>query len=101
MMQIRRVKLNSLFTITFLLLALPALLHAETKDFYFPEVRIDINIEKDGSFVLDEYRTYDFQGRFSWASLWIPLRVIRQGYDYSVGIEDFSIMDAQGGLLQT
>ncbi len=101
MMQKRPAKLISLFTMSFLLLALPALLHAETKNFYFPEVRIEVNVEKDGSFVVDEYRTYDFQGRFSWASLWIPLRVNRQGYDYGIGIEDFSITDDQGGALQT
>ena len=72
-------KYSPLFIILFLFMALPALLHAETKNFYFPEVRIDINVEQDGSFVFDEYRTFDFQGRFSWASLWIPLRVNRQG----------------------
>jgi len=46
-------------------LALPA--KAESKNFYFPKVHIDIQIAKDGSFVVDEFRTYAFQGRFSWA----------------------------------
>lgn len=101
MTQNRPAKLIFLLTISFLLLALPALLHAETKNFYFSEVRIEVNVEKDGSFVVDEYRTYDFQGRFSWASLWIPLRVDRQGYGYGIGIEDFIITDDQGGALQT
>jgi uncharacterized membrane protein len=101
MTQNRPAKLISLLKISFLLLALPALLHAETKNFYFPEVRIEVDVEKDGSFVVDEYRTYDFRGRFSWASLWIPLRVERQGTGYDVGIEDFRITDDQGGALQT
>ncbi|TRZ88968.1 DUF2207 domain-containing protein, partial [bacterium] len=101
MTQQSTIKYSHLFIILFLLIALPAFLLAENKNFYFPEVRIDINVEQDGSFVFDEYRTFDFQGRFSWASLWIPLRVNRQGYDYGIAIEDFSITDDQGGALQT
>ena len=31
---------------------------AATKNYYFPEVRIGVAIEKDGSFLVDEYRTY-------------------------------------------
>lgn len=38
---------------------------ADSKTFYFPEVRIEIDVHKDGSFTVDEYRTYDFQGSFS------------------------------------
>ena len=66
---------------------------AETKNFYFPQVRVDIQISPDGSFAVDEYRTYEFRGRFSWASLWIPLRVNRRGYGYDVAVEEFSIKD--------
>ena len=54
-------------------------LGAETKNFYFPEVRIEIAVAKDGSFTVDEWRTYEFEGRFSWASLWIPLRAGTEG----------------------
>ncbi|MDP2914613.1 MAG: DUF2207 domain-containing protein [Candidatus Aminicenantes bacterium] len=74
---------------------------AETKNFYFPHVRIDIQISPEGSFTVDEYRTYEFQGRFSWASLWIPLRVERQGYGYNVAVEDFSIKDENDAPLKT
>ena len=99
--QKKSLKYYLLFVVISLLIGLPAILHAENKNFYFPEVRIEVRVEKDGSFVIDEYRAYDFQGSFSWASIWIPLQVDRQGYTYGVGIEDFNITDDQGGALQT
>ena len=75
--------INKIFVVFSLLLFLfvssALVLEAQNKDFYFPEVRIDVNIQKDGSFTVDEFRTYEFQGRFSWAMLWIPLRVNRNG----------------------
>lgn len=76
-----------------LLAVMPSFVEAETKNFYFPEVRIDVKIERDGSFVVDEFRTYDFEGRFTWATLWIPLSVNRQGYRYDLSLEDFRIFD--------
>ncbi len=66
---------------------------AQTKDFYYPKVTIEINVDRDGSFTVDEYRTYDFQGSFSWALLRIPLRVNCFGYSYDVSIEDFRVLD--------
>ena len=74
---------------------------AETKNYYFPQVRIDIGVERDGSFIVDESRTYDFEGSFTWASLRIPLSVTRQGYRYDISIEDFRISDEQGQALPT
>jgi len=74
---------------------------AETKNYYFPQVRIKIQIASDGTFAVDEFRTYDFRGRFSWASLWIPLRADRQGYRFDVSVEDFSVADENGQLLRT
>ena len=70
------------------------------KTMYFPDVRIDIQIDRDGSFTVNEYRTYDFRGRFSWASLWIPVRVERQGYGYNVALDGFSVRDEQGAPLR-
>jgi uncharacterized membrane protein len=84
----------------FLILSLPAA-GVESKNFYFPEVRIKVQIDKDGSFTVDEYRTYEFQGRFSWAKLWIPLRIDRQGSRYDASLLDFSITDEQGLPLRT
>lgn len=66
---------------------------AQAKSFYFPEVRIEAKIERDGSFTVDEYRTYDFEGEFSWATLWIPIRVKRDGYSYQVTVEEFQVYD--------
>ncbi|MCX6566857.1 MAG: DUF2207 domain-containing protein, partial [Candidatus Aminicenantes bacterium] len=75
---------------------LPAL--AAAKDFYFPEVRIEITISADGSFTVDEYRTYAFQGEFSWATLWIPLRVERIGRTYAATVEDFAVFEGETPL---
>ncbi|MHB8094765.1 MAG: DUF2207 family protein [Candidatus Aminicenantales bacterium] len=74
---------------------------AETKNFYFPEVRIDVGIARDGSFTVDEFRTYEFEGRFSWASLWIPLHIRRGDVAADVRIEDFAVLDEGGDPLRT
>jgi len=71
---------------------------AAAKDFYFPEIRINISVETDGSFIVDEYRTFAFEGAFSWASLWIPLRVERMGRVYAAEIEDFAVSDGDRAL---
>ena len=85
-----------IFTACVLLLSLNSGIRAQSQNFYYPNVRIEINIESDGSFTVDEYRTYDFQGSFSWALLKIPLRVTRKGYSYGISIEDFKILDERG-----
>ena len=72
----------------------------QSKDYYFPQVRIDIVVQRDGSFIVDEFRTFDFQGSFSWASIWIPLKVRRLGYEYNVGIRDFKVVDEGGQALR-
>ena len=87
-------------SVLFLILLIPAA-GDESKNFYFPEVRIQIQIDKDGSFSVDEFRTYEFQGRFGWAKLWIPLRIDRQGTRYEASIENFSITDEQNIPLRT
>ena len=82
--------LTTLFLAVFLAGPLPA------KNFYFPQVKIEIFIHEDGSFQVEEARTYDFEGTFSWASRWIPLRVSRQGYSYTLQIKNFRGTDEQG-----
>ena len=74
---------------------------AADKTFYFPEVRIDVTVEEDGSFRVDELRTYEFNGSFSWASLWIPLEIERRGYRHRVTLDEFSVLDEQGRPLRT
>ena len=93
-------KLLGILIAAALLAVTPLFVEAETKNFYFPEVRIDVRIERDGSFIVDEFRTYDFEGSFTWTALWIPLSVERQGYRYDISVEDFKILD-EGGLFGT
>ncbi|MGQ9801061.1 MAG: DUF2207 family protein [Candidatus Saccharicenans sp.] len=68
---------------------------ADSKNFYFPELKADIYIQPDGSFLVDEYLTFEFQGQFSWASMWIPLRV-RKNLDQEVNLVDFRVQDESG-----
>ncbi|MGB8953699.1 MAG: DUF2207 domain-containing protein [Candidatus Aminicenantales bacterium] len=74
---------------------------AETKNYYFPKVRIDVSIERNGAFFVDEYRTYEFEGRFSWANYTLPLQVSRQGYVYNGAVSDFQVLDERGQILKT
>lgn len=77
-----------------LALAIPNLL-AERKNYYFPELRADIYIKPDGSFLVEEYLTFEFQGQFSWASLWIPLK-IRKNLKQEVSLVEFQVRDESG-----
>jgi uncharacterized membrane protein len=43
------------------------------KDYSFPSSEFSVFINDDGSFVVEEERTYSFSGSFSWADMWIPL----------------------------
>ncbi|MBM3284683.1 MAG: DUF2207 domain-containing protein [Candidatus Aminicenantes bacterium] len=72
---------------------------AEAKDYYFPEVRVAIAIQRDGSFTVDEFRTYDFEGNFSWATLWIPKEAALTGSRHAITIEDFKVLDEDGRAL--
>lgn len=74
-------------------------LEARSKDYFFPEVRIVVGIERDGSFLVDEFRTFDFEGSFSAAWYTLPLAVRRQGRRYNVSIEDFRVRDEKGQRL--
>jgi hypothetical protein len=83
------------------LCAVPPLLSLPAKDYFFPEVRINVGIQRDGSFVVDEFRTFEFEGTFSAAWVFIPLNVDRQGTRYNVRIEEFRVLDENGQELKT
>jgi uncharacterized membrane protein len=73
---------------------------AREKDFYFPELRADLYVQKDGTFLVEEYLTFEFQGDFSWASLWIPLAARKNGGNSkNIEVIDFRVADEQGQLL--
>ena len=93
-------KALGIFFAAALLAVLSLFVEAETKNFYFPEVKIKVSIERDGSFIVDEFRTYDFEGSFTWGTFWIPLSVDRQGYRYDLSVEDFRILDEGGQELR-
>ncbi|MBP8613162.1 MAG: DUF2207 domain-containing protein [Candidatus Atribacteria bacterium] len=67
---------------------------ASAKDYYFPNVSITINIQSDGSFLVEEARTYKFDGEFHWATYNLP----KSGFDR---IENFSIKDESGLFSET
>ena len=64
-------------------------LNAAAKDYYFPRVKVTVQIEKDGSFLLTEERTYRFSGEFHWASY----NLSKSGFS---GLHDFSVADENG-----
>ena len=72
---------------------------AAPKDYYFPQVRVSVRVEADGSFVIDEERTFAFQGSFSTAWYTLPLSAERKGYRYDVLLEDFEVLDEKGQRL--
>ena len=80
---------------------LPRSARAAEKDYYFPEVRIEVAVERDGSFLVDEFRTFEFQGKFSYAFIVVPLRVERQGVAREVSVSEFAVTDEQGSPLVT
>lgn len=70
------------------------------KDYFFPEVRIDVRVEKDGSFLVSERRTFEFEGSFLAAWYTLPLSSTRAGERYSISVEDFRIEDEGGQPLK-
>ena len=50
-----------------LLVILPLL--AAAKSYYYPEISTDVTLQADGSARIVQERTYEFDGRFSWADL--------------------------------
>lgn len=80
---------------------LPAAAGAAAKDHYFPEVRVDIAVQSDGSFLVDEYRTFAFEGSFSYAYIVIPLRVERQGVPREVAVSEVAVTDEPDRALRT
>jgi uncharacterized membrane protein len=56
----------------------------EEKDYHFPRVLIEATVEADGSVTLDERRTFDFRGRFSFARYTVdwPIELI-EGFEVS------------------
>jgi len=70
-------------------------LPAAEKNYYFPQLKADYYVQKDGSLEVDEYLTFEFRGRFSWASLWIPLSARRSQPGLKVQITDFRVADEQ------
>ncbi|MBP1660023.1 MAG: hypothetical protein H6P95_1215, partial [Candidatus Aminicenantes bacterium] len=81
--------------------ALPAAARAADKDYYFPEVRVEVAVARDGSFTVDEFRTFRFQGSFRYAYIVIPVRTERLGVRRDATVTDVSVKDEQGRPLRT
>ena len=92
--------MKKVICVVLLAAALAVAAGAETKNYYFPEVRIEVAVEKDGSFLVDEFRTYEFQGRFSWADLRIPLGAGYVGPGREISISEFTVSDENGRTLK-
>lgn len=80
--------------------AVPAAAAAD-KDYSFPQVRIEISVEPGGDFVVDEFRTFEFEGSFTYAYVVIPLRIERPGERRAVAVTGLSVADERGRTLRT
>lgn len=56
------------------------------KSYTIPEIRVEVAVHEDGTIHITEYRTYNFDGSFSWADYRLPL----QGY---TGIKDIRVQE--------
>ena len=79
---------------TFTLLVFALLLtftpqNVKAKDYSITEANFLVQLNKDCSADITETRTYNFDGSFSWAEMWIPTRINRQGYTYDAQIQNF------------
>jgi len=61
------------------------------KSYSIPQDEFEIWIKTDKSIDVVEYLTYSFTGDFSWAEMWIPTVISRQGYDYATYIKNFTV----------
>ncbi|MFW6143735.1 MAG: DUF2207 domain-containing protein, partial [Patescibacteria group bacterium] len=86
-----------LSAIALIFLASPAF----AKDYSLGKVDISVTVNTDRSFQVRETRIYNFEGSFSWADLWIPTEVTRDGYSYEIAVSDFTVYDETGTILQT
>src|SRR3989344_1496409 len=82
-----------IFTLSFLFFSFFFSRDAFSKDYYFPIVKAIYSINQDGSINVAEERTYAFTGSFSWADIYIPLKVSRKGDKYNVRITNFRISE--------
>ena len=73
---------------------------AAVKDFHFLEVRVDIAVSADGTFTVDEYRTFQFRGRFTWATFWLPSLLDGPDGPREAGVDDVAVTDESGGPLR-
>ena len=55
-----------------------------------------INLQPDKSAFVIEELTYDFSGSFTWADMYIPTQINRQGNIYSTKITNFSVSSTDG-----
>src|SRR4030067_1188393 len=63
------------------------------KDYYFPKITSTYNIDVNGYINVLEQRTYSFSGSFSWADIYIPLKVERKGNIYDIKIQNFNVTE--------
>src|SRR3989338_4803761 len=73
----------------FLFLSFPVPSFAKSYSIVSDKYVININPDKSADVV--EYLTYNFDGSFSWAEMWIPTKVTRQGYMTDAKITDFNV----------
>src|SRR3989344_549640 len=90
---------------TFTLLVFALLLtftpqNVKAKDYSITEANFLVQLNKDCSADITETRTYNFDGSFSWADQWIPLKAKCKGCQNYV-IKDFSLNEGGNKYLES
>jgi len=67
------------------------------KDYFIQSVKIDAQLNPDGSMEIREKRTYMFSGHFHWATYFLPTKGIGGIVDFSVGEEGRPYLESNKG----
>lgn len=73
---------------------------ALAKSYSIPLDTFKVQINADKSVTVIERLTYDFEGSFSWAEMWVPTRFKRQGYRYDARVTNFSVESTDGSPVE-
>lgn len=76
---------SKLCLILFPLLTICLSLSVQAKEYSIPELKIEVQINEDGTVTITEHRTYIFEGNYSWANYRLP----KSGYSAINSIQVF------------
>ena len=92
--------MGPLAAVVLLLCALVAPAGAQTRSYSIESFKVSLQVNPDGSLLIQENITFAFRGRHQGIYRTIPIRYERQGFHYDLRIEGIQVLD-DGGPLKT